>query len=306
MRRVQAILEWWGGTRPGRALTRYGDARGPLLARGMSFSAIFSVFAGLYVLFAVFGIWFEASPGLRDGVIGLLETAVPGLLDTGGGGALPVDALFSVPALGISGLIVLAVLANTAAGWLGAFREGVQTIFGLPKPGRPALLIWLLDLAALLGIGVLLLVSAVLSIAASRVLGLLLAALELDTAWAGPATATGALAVALVLDTATLYLLFRVQARVPVPTPQLLVGAVLGAVGYGVLKYVGATLLTGAGSNPLLAGFAVIIGLLVWFNLMMQWLLLLAAWLAEGPRSDGAAPSDSAAPASAPVVRIEP
>ena len=63
-------------------------------------------------------------------------------------------------------------------------------------------------------------------------------------------------------------------------------GALLGAVGFGVLKYLGAELASGAGNNPLIAGFAAIIGLMLWFNLVMQWLLLAAAWIATGPRTD--------------------
>ncbi len=65
-------------------------------------------------------------------------------------------------------------------------------------------------------------------------------------------------------------------------------GALLGAVGIGVLKYLGAELASTAGNNPLMAGFAVIIGLMLWFNLVMQWLLLTAAWIACGPRRDAA------------------
>ena len=57
-------------------------------------------------------------------------------------------------------------------------------------------------------------------------------------------------------------------------------------VGFGVLKYLGAEPGSGAGNNPLMAGFAVIIGLMLWFNLVMQWLLLTTAWIATGPRSD--------------------
>jgi membrane protein len=81
-------------------------------------------------------------------------------------------------------------------------------------------------------------------------------------------------------------MLFRLQSRIPVESRDLLRGAVLGAIGVGLLKYRVAELVSGAGSNPLMAGFAVIIGLMLWFNLVMQWLLLATAWLATGPRTD--------------------
>ena len=50
------MIAWWWASRPGRTLALYLDSRGPLLARGMSFSAVFSVFAAVYVFFAIFGI----------------------------------------------------------------------------------------------------------------------------------------------------------------------------------------------------------------------------------------------------------
>ena len=51
------------------------------------------------------------------------------------------------------------------------------------------------------------------------------------------------------------------------------------AIGAGVLfglKVLGASLLGGASSNPLLASFAVIVGLLIWFNLVCRTVLLTA------------------------------
>ena len=38
----------------------------------------------------------------------------------------------------------------------------------------------------------------------------------------------------------------------------------------------------GAGHNPLLAGFALLVGLLVWFNLVARIYLLAVAWIAVG------------------------
>lgn len=283
---VQRLIEWWTATRAGRSLARYGQARGSLLARGMTFSALFSLFAAVYVLFVVFGIWFEASPSLRDGVLSMLASAIPGLIDTGEGGAIDATALFNVPALSISGALVLALLINTASGWLGAFREGVRGVFGMDKPQRSVFVIWAFDLLALLGLAILILISVTLSIAASRILAIVLGWFGADEAIAGPTLTIAALGLALVIDTVVLFLLYRFQAGAPVPAPQLWLGSLVGAVGYGVLKYVGANLLTGTGNNPLLSSFAVIIGLLIWCNLMMQWLLLLAAWLAEGARTD--------------------
>ena len=54
-----------------------------------------------------------------------------------------------------------------------------------------------------------------------------------------------------------------------------------------MLKVLGSSLLGGASKNPLLASFAVIIGLLIWFNLICQVILLSGAWIAVSVSDDG-------------------
>ena len=157
------MIGFWHRSRPGRTLDLYLASRGPLLARGMSFSAVFSVFAAVYVFFAIFGILFESSTGLRDAVVAGLASTIPGLIDTGGGGAIDVDALFDVQLLGVSGVLVMLALVFTASGWLRSFRAGVRTIFGLPQKDRAFLLMRLIDVARVFALGILMLLSAALS-----------------------------------------------------------------------------------------------------------------------------------------------
>ena len=45
-------------------------------------------------------------------------------------------------------------------------------------------------------------------------------------------------------------------------------------------------MLGGASNNPLIASFAVFIGLLIWFNLVCQVVLAAAAWVAVGIKDD--------------------
>lgn len=282
-----ALIRLWHGSRPGRTVALYLASRGPLLARGMSYSALFSAFAALYVLFAVLGIVFARSQALRDAVVAVLASTIPGLIDTGGGGAVRVDALFDVQVLGVSGLLVLALLTFTASGWLRSVREGVRTIFGLAHGERGFVHARLVDLAMVIVLGVLMVLSAALSVAATHALELARKGLHPAVVDAsGPALAVAGLVAALLIDVLVLLMLFRVQARIPVGGRALLRGALTGALGFAVLKYLGAELASATGNNPLVAGFAVIIGLMLWFNLVMQWLLLTAAWIATGPRLD--------------------
>lgn len=53
------------------------------------------------------------------------------------------------------------------------------------------------------------------------------------------------------------------------------------------MQLLGARLLTGASRNPMLAPFAAIIGVLIWFNLVAQVIMICAAFIAECRRGRG-------------------
>ena len=57
-------------------------------------------------------------------------------------------------------------------------------------------------------------------------------------------------------------------------------GALIGAVGFELLKSAATLLLAGTLTNPVYASFAVLVGLLVWINLVMRLVLFSAAWTA--------------------------
>src|SRR5690606_38075593 len=97
------------------------------------------------------------------------------------------------------------------------------------------------------------------------------------------------LGVMFLFDAAVLAVLFRVLAGIRIPARRLVGGASIGAAGLGALKVVGGSLLGSAVRNPLLASFAIIIGLLVWFNLISQVVLMTASWVAVGARDHGVA-----------------
>jgi membrane protein len=86
----------------------------------------------------------------------------------------------------------------------------------------------------------------------------------------------------LVFDILVLIAMHRFLAEVRVPRWKLLSGCMLGGTALLALKVLGNALLGGASSNPLLASFAVFVGLLLWFNLICRTLLLTSAWIVTG------------------------
>jgi membrane protein len=78
----------------------------------------------------------------------------------------------------------------------------------------------------------------------------------------------------------TAVVMFRLAGGLKLSRRALLEGTILAAVGTTVLQVFSTELLAGAGRNPILAPFAIIIGLLIWFNLVSQVYLVSAAWSA--------------------------
>lgn len=288
--RVQGIVAWVMATKPLRVWSRYTGARGPLLAQGLSYQAIFAVFAALWVAFAIAGFVVRGNEQLQQSIVEVLGRAIPGLISTDGeDGAVSLDDLLSATILGWTGAIAAIGLVATALGWLASGRDAVRAIFGLPSPTTNPVLLKLIDLATAIGLGVAILISAGMSIVSTTALDWVFGVVGIDDASVVGTVVVRVVGIALtfVIDAVLLALVYRVLSGIPIPMKLLAPGIAVGAAGFGVLKVLGSLLLGGATSNPLLASFAVILGLLIWFNLLCQVILVAAAWIAESAANAG-------------------
>ena len=86
--------------------------------------------------------------------------------------------------------------------------------------------------------------------------------------------------VVFVIDTLALATLFRFLSGAAMPWRRMWIGSLLGSAALSVLQLLGGLVITGAGSNPLLATFAVFIALLLWFRLTGIVILVAASWIA--------------------------
>jgi membrane protein len=260
----------------------YARNNGGILAGGLSLTLLYSVFAGLYVGFAVVGSVAASNEGFENAIVRTVSNSVPGLIDTGTGGAITVHDLFASHALTITSIIALVAVFVTALSWFSSARSAVRLFFQLPQDTTFFLLLKLKDLGLVVGFGIVVIVSAGLSVFSTSALDFLFGLVGIDhhSPFATIVARVVGLAIALVIDTATLAALFRVLAATRIPFRRLITGALLGGIGLGVLKVLGATIVGGAGRNPLLASFAVILGLLVWMGLVCQVILISATWIA--------------------------
>jgi membrane protein len=291
--RVQAIVARVMQWRAVRVFQLYGQKNGPILAGGLSLTALYSVFAALYVGFTVLGFAIRSDPEFEKAVLSTISTAVPGLIDTGSGsGAIKVDDLFSSKVLGWSGIVAIVIVFVTALSWFASARSAVRAVFGLPQDTTFFLLLKLRDLVLVIAFAAVTLLSAAISVFSTAALGVIFGAVGIGekSVFAVVVARVIGLVIAFAIDTAVLVVLFRVLLAVKLPLRRLITGAMLGAAALGILKAFGAALVGGGGRNPLLASFAVMIGLLVWFGLICQVILIAATWMAVDLADHGETP----------------
>lgn len=280
---VRTRWRWVQRLRPWRAFSHFTDVGGNVLSAGMSYQALFAVFAGLWVGFGIFGIWLRGRTELLETLVYQINRFIPGLL--GEDGVVSVDLLVSARALDWTSIIAGASLLWVTLSWFTGTRRAIRIIFGLEvKQYRNAVLLKLRDLVLALLFLVALLVSAALTLASTNLL-------ESIIGWAGADPDNwllSGLGVAAryttlyVFDVLVLLAIHFWLAEVRVPKWSMLAGCALGGAALFGLKVLGTLLLGGATSNPLLASFAVLVGLLIWFNLVCRTLLLTASWIATG------------------------
>jgi len=284
LERAKALLAWWQRTRPARANARFGARGGGVLTGGIAYAALFSVFAALTIGWTVFMAVLGNDEGLRTSVLQAIDEALPGLVQTGDNdGVIDPEALQLSAGLTVAGIVAVVVLMLSALSATAALRTGVRAMFADEGTGGNAVTGKLRELGGLVGLAFAVLLSAVLTTAAGSAARWVLAAFGWEGAAQVALQGVGIL-VAFVVDALTFVLVVRVLAAEDPPRRDLVRGALLAAVGIGVVRFLGTSVVAGsADRNPLLASFAVIVTLLIWINLIARIVLLAAAWVADPP-----------------------
>lgn len=265
---------------PMRIWNLYVRRRGPLLAAGGAYRMFFSIAAMLVAGFALLGMFASGNPVLRDGIIQMVAASTPGLIDTGHGGLAKPEQLLGLGGFGLTLAISLVTLVFTSLGWLAGLREGIRTILGLVRDRSNPVLSKLRDALLLLVLAVALVASSALAIASTSLVESLSGFLDIDGGWTSALTRVGFIIAMFGLDCATAWVLLRVASRARFIEGGLVAGVLLAGAGATVLRSLSAMLLSSLTNNVLLAPFAVILGLFVWFNLLSNAYLIAAAVVA--------------------------
>ena len=162
---------------------------------------------------------------------------------------------------------------------MGATREGVRAVFGAPGSAGNLLTNKVRDLGVLFTLGLGIAFFAVLTSVVGAAAGWI--AQVIGMSGQGWILILAGFAVSVLADTGLMIVLLRVVSGVSVPWRDLFHGALVGGVGFSLLKISAAALLPRLTANPFFASFAIVVGLLIWLNLIARLTLISAAWAAN-------------------------
>jgi membrane protein len=279
---TKATMAWF----PIRVWRHFLINNGFLLGAGISYQALFAIFAAIYVAFAITGLWLGGNADAVNAMIDLINSYIPNLISDSGGVITPAQvqqiASETTGVLGVTGIIALVTVVWTAIGWVTYSRRGVRDIFGLPPDRRSYVLLKARDLIAAIIFGVALIVGALLSNISAWAFAWLLSLFGIDvgTGVLDTTIRVGSVIVSFALNSTALAALFRFLTGTQLRWRSIWPGALLGGAALTVLQLGAGLLLSYTPSNPLLATFAIFVGLLLWFKISGIIMLVAAAWIA--------------------------
>ena len=290
-----AFWDWLQHTRPMRANARFGARSGGVLTGGIAYATLFSVFAALTIGYTIFIAVLGDNERLRAQMLDAIDSALPGLIDTGDGGLIDPDDLVLNTELTLTSIVAVVVLLLSAIAAVAALRRAVRAMFadddvlGNGMRGKAR------ELGGFAGLALAFLLSAILTIAVTSATQWVLGALGWSGATTMVLTVLGIL-VAFVVDATVFVLIVTVLAAQHPPRRDLVSGAVLAGIGLGVVRLLGTAVVAGSlNKNPLFTSVIVLVTLLVWINLLARIVLLVAAWTADPPYVDKQALARAAA-----------
>ncbi|MFD8756605.1 YihY/virulence factor BrkB family protein [Kitasatospora sp. NPDC059577] len=256
-------------SRPYRVYEYFSAARGNRLAGAVTFFGFLALFPLLTVGLAI------AVATLSDSRVHDLQERIaeqlPGISD-----ALDLPSL--VASAGTVGLVSGALLLLSGLGWVDTMRTSIRDVWQLPdEEGNPVLRkVW--DVVVLGGLGLVSLLSLAASAAGTTLAGRIADAIGLGSGYL--LTGVGVL-IAIGCD---MLLFAYLLAPFPGITGQrrrdVLVGALIGAVGFELLKVLLASYLGSVAGRSLYGAFATPVALLLWINVVCRLLMYCVAWTA--------------------------
>ncbi|MDQ0583015.1 YihY/virulence factor BrkB family protein [Streptomyces rishiriensis] len=262
-----------------RSYERLDRVKWTRLAAAMTFVSFVALFPLLTVAAAIGAATLSESQQqeLQDKI----ADQVPGISDQ-----LDINGL--VENAGAIGLIAGALLLLTGIGWVGQMRDCLRAVWERPDDDENPVLRKAKDTGVLLGFGGALLLTLAISTVASALVGWITDQSGIDEeGWGTVLLRVAAFSVAVLADFLLLLYVLTLLPGVEPPRRRLVVAALIGAIGFELLKLLLSGYMQGVAAKSMYGAFGVPIALLLWINFTSKLVLYCAAWTATGSVPDG-------------------
>ncbi|KUO21707.1 YihY/virulence factor BrkB family protein [Streptomyces dysideae] len=261
-----------------RSFERMDRVKWTRLAAAMTFTSFVALFPMLAVAAAIAAA--TLSKEQQDKLEDKIAEQVPGISDQLNIGGLVENA-------GTVGLIAGALLLFTGIGWVGSVRECLRAVWELPDDEENPVLRKAKDAGVLVGLGGAVLVTLAASTVASAMVGWITERIGIDEGgWGGVLLRIVAFAVAVAADFLLLLYVLTLLPGVEPPRRRLMVAALIGAIGFELLKVLLSGYMQGVAGKSMYGAFGVPVALLLWINFTMKLVVFCAAWTATESKED--------------------
>jgi membrane protein len=260
-----------------RANDSFNENYGNHYAAAITYFSVLSLIPILMVAFAVAGFVLAGNHALLAQLQTGITKSVPGSL----GQTLNEAVGQAIRSRGTVGVFGLLIALYSGVGWMSNLRDALTAQWGQERKKLPMLRTLMVDLLALVCLGVAMAVSfgiTAVGLGAGKLL-LRLVGLE-QYGWAHVLLVVLAIALSVAANWLVFLWVIAGLPRERVGVRSAIRGALAAAVGFEVLKQLGAVLLRSVTSSPTGAVFGSVIGLLVFANLVSRFLLMVTAWTA--------------------------
>lgn len=265
------------------AAEHYSQTQGSQRAGAVTYFGFLSFFPILALAFFVVGKISTIYPEANEDLIKAINEVLPifAVGQDGNGSGLSMST-FSDHANTL-GLVGLVGVLYSGLGWLSSLREALVAVFGVEAGEKPSFVAGKVrDLLSLVVLGLILILSVAVAGFVSGFSADVLGWFGLGSELAWLVTLASAL-FGLGANVVLFFAIFKVLARPELTTRELLGGAVLGAVGFELLKQFAFVLLGSTERQPAFQVFGISLILLVWIYYFSQLALFSAAWAATAP-----------------------
>jgi membrane protein len=269
-----------------RTVQHYSAVEGSLQAGAVTYFAFLSFFPILALGFAVVGFVarIHSDANFQTDMVEALESVLPGMVsDKPSDDAIYIgDIQDAAPGILSVGL---PILLYSGLGWLSAMREALAVVFEEPRSELPNFVVGKLrDLVSLAIIGLTLVVSVAVAGLVTGFSEDILGFVDLDGSTVAKVLLwVLAVAVGLAASSALFFALFKLLAAPDVPNRSLWSGALVGGIGFELLKQASSQLLKSTENSPATQAFGIALILLVWINYFSRVVMYAAAWAHMSP-----------------------